>query len=170
MKTLLYILIAPIRFSVSAVGGVVTALLLSINWCLTGSWDHNEGLIGFLLVVIPTWLLEKVNNPLVKFHKELKPVAWTFKKAVSVYRETIRHWEDMIAGNFEYEKHGRECLAICEKEKNNRMTRFWLSALKRGKVKRREDAIKWNAKVDEYEKNPRPGYTMTRNVVEAEVT
>lgn len=165
MKTILYVLLAPVRFTVSAIGFALVLLGIPFNWLLTGDPEHNKGLVGFLCLGWLAWMQDHVNNPLVKFHKELKPVAWTFKKAVRVYRECLRFEIEQTAADFLDERYARGSLAICQEKKDNRMTRYWTYVLAKAKVKRREDAIKWNKKCDEYEKNPREGYTMERSVV-----
>ena len=129
MNAILYILLTPIRYSVSFVGFVVTALLLGVNWCVCGEYDNDKGLFGIICVVIPGWLLDHVNNPLIRLHNALKPIAWTFYGAVNVYRKTFRWWADKAASNHEYRKHAKNNVdkSITAKER-----KFWTIVRRRG--------------------------------------
>jgi hypothetical protein len=138
-NAILYILIAPVRYGFSIVAMIVASLLLGINWCLTGEYDHNEGLIGFLCAVVPAWVLDHVNNPLVHLHKSYKPAGWTFAKAVANHRMAIRWWADKAAHDYEYRNAARKNIT---KAANGWERKFWTIVDRHSKVLAEKAAAK----------------------------
>lgn len=130
MNATLYILLTPIRYIFSVIAFVVTTVLLGINWCLTGEYDHDEGLIGFICVVIPSWVLDHVNNPLIRLHESYKPAGWTFAKAVINHRMAIRWWADRAAHDCEYRKAAENNIRVA---RNGWERKFWTIVVRQSK-------------------------------------
>lgn len=129
MNAILYILLTPVRYITSFIGFVVTVVLLSINWCLTGEYDHTEGLIGFICAVVPSWVLDHVNNPIIRLHESYKPAGWTFKKAVARQLKAIRWWADKFAHDYEYRNAVKNNIV---KAKNAWERKFWTIVNRQG--------------------------------------
>jgi hypothetical protein len=164
LKSLAYLALYPIRYTLSGIGFVIVGTFALLNLALCGDMDNTKGLIGMLTDGIATGL-SFLNLKMIGFHKSLKPIAWSRKKAITLFRETMRWYTSEIADG--HRQREVERVLASDTAKGDKIgIRFWTSALKRGKARRRAEAIAWNLKCDEYEKNPREGYTMTRSVVE----
>jgi hypothetical protein len=128
-NTAIFILLTPVRYTFSVIAFVVTAVLLGINWCLTGEYDHSEGMIGFVCAVIPGWVLEHVNNPLIRLHESFRPVAWSWSAAIAKYRKLTRWWADKFAHDYEYRNAVKNNIV---KAKNAWERKFWTVVARQG--------------------------------------
>jgi len=132
MNIIPYILLAFVRFPISFLLLIVSVPLIIINLCLTGDFDHDKGIVGWVCFHWLNWLQTNINQPIVRLHKSYKPVAWTFKESVAVYMHSIRWWANRAANNHEYRQRVR---ANVNCAKNKKEKRYWQA------VKLRMDAL-----------------------------
>jgi hypothetical protein len=141
MNAALYILLAPIRYPISVVMFVIVGFGALVNWALTGSMDHDEGLVGKFMCGI-AMMLDFVNKRIIRAHESLRPVGWTFKRAVTNYRKILRWWSDKYADNGEYRQMVKSNIA---KAYNGWERTFWTAVKTRGEklhAERTAEAIK----------------------------
>lgn len=82
---------------------IVAWLLMAINWFLTGSVDHTDGLVGIVCFRFTCYFTEKSNN-IRNICLSYKPAGWTFKTAVKNYRIALRRWINKATYDIEYQK------------------------------------------------------------------
>jgi len=101
-RTLLYVILQPIRYSISFfIFCCIGIPFVLFEFLMIGN-DHTPdgGLLswmGAFMVFCDRW-----NKRMIGFVLRFKPHGWTFKKAVHLYKDTSRHWINRGKNDFEY--------------------------------------------------------------------
>lgn len=150
MNACIFILLTPLYWLSAGLAVIVVAPLLVLNWLLTGDATHEEGLIGRFATFACNVMTDHFATRIHRLWVAYKPVAWTFGKSVTMYRQCLRVWVDYAANNLEYRQMVKNNI---KNGKNGWERKFWTIVDRRAGVEyakivvqSAKDHAEWKAK------------------------